>query len=105
MKVPRNERFTGELRSQREESNLDPWQRAGLGSRLREVREDVYGEFGAQFLADALGIPLQTWLNYEAGVLAPGAIVLQLQVITGVTAGWLLDGDGKKYDRRVASAF
>ena len=84
---------------------MDTCRKTGLASRLREVREDLYGEFGAQFLADALELPLQTWLNYEAGVVVPGHVILHVQVVTGVTAQWLLNGDGKKYDRRVASAF
>ena len=30
---------------------------ADLAHRVREVREDLYGEYGAQFLADALELP------------------------------------------------
>ena len=101
----RNARFTDELRPQREESNLDTSRETGLASRLRDVREDLYGEFGAQFLADALELPLQTWLNYEAGVVVPGHVKLRVQVVTRVTARWPANGEGKKYDRRVPSAF
>ena len=30
-----------------------------LAKRLRDIREDLYGEHGSQFMADALGVPLQ----------------------------------------------
>src|SRR5262249_16063640 len=71
--------------------------RAGLAARLRELREDMYGEFGSQFLADALEIPVQTWLNYESGVVAPAHVVLQLLVLARVNADWLLTWIGEKY--------
>ena len=38
-----------------------------LAERLREIREDLSVEDGTQLFADALEIPLQTWLNYESG--------------------------------------
>ena len=79
-------------------NDLKHRQRVELGERLREVREDLYGQDGSRFLADALGIPMQTWLNYEAGVTVPAEIVLQLQVLASVNAGWLLTGDEEKYD-------
>jgi hypothetical protein len=70
-----------------------------LAERLREVRDDMYGEHGGQFLADALGIPLETWLNYESGVVVPAYPVLQLIEVTRVSPHWLLTGQGEKYDR------
>ena len=42
-----------------------------LAGRLREIREDLYGEHGAQFLADALKVRVETWLNYESGSQRP----------------------------------
>jgi hypothetical protein len=74
--------------------------RAGLAQRLREIREDLYGEYGSQFLADALEIPLQTWLNYESGVVMPADIVLQLLVTARVNPYWLLTGQGEMYAQR-----
>ena len=56
-------------------------QQLDLADRLREIREDLYGEYGGQCLADALKIPLQTWLGYESGVVVPVKIVLQLMVM------------------------
>ena len=73
--------------------------RLDLADRLREVREDFYGEHGAQFIADALEIPLQTWLNYESGVVMPDVLVLKLLVLTHVEPRWLLNGEGEKYRR------
>ena len=65
--------------------------------RLREVRQDIYGEAGSQALANALEIPLETWMNYEAGVVMPGEVLLKFQVLTSVTPSWLLIGEGEKY--------
>jgi predicted transcriptional regulator len=70
-----------------------------LAARLREVREDMYGEHGAQFMADALGISLRTWTNYEAGVVMPAKVILQLIDTMNVNPRWLLSGSGEKYDR------
>jgi hypothetical protein len=69
-----------------------------LAERLREVREDLYGEHGGQFLADAMGISRRTWLNYESGVVVPARVVLQLIVTARVNPLWLLTGQGEKYD-------
>ncbi len=70
----------------------------GLAERLREVRKDLYGEPGVQFLADALEIPPQTWLNYEAAVTMPADVVLKLIVTVRVNPNCLLTGHGEKYD-------
>jgi Bacteriophage CI repressor helix-turn-helix domain len=75
-------------------------QQADLAQRVREVREDLYGEHGTQFLADALGLPLRTWVNYERGVTIPAEIILKLIVATGVSPQWLLTGQGPKYPAR-----
>jgi hypothetical protein len=70
-----------------------------LAARFREVREDLYGEHGAQFLADDLGVSLQTWTNYESCIVMPAKIVLNLIVTMNVNPGWLLSGKGEKYGR------
>jgi hypothetical protein len=59
----------------------------------------MYGEHGAQFMADALGIALRPWMNYEAGVVMPAKIVLQVIDTMHVNPSWLLTGRGEKYDR------
>jgi hypothetical protein len=75
-------------------------QQADLAQRVREVREDLYGKHGAQFLADALELPVRTWLNYEHGVTIPAEIILKLIDATGVSPHWLLTGQGPKYPDR-----
>jgi transcriptional regulator with XRE-family HTH domain len=80
-------------------ANVSCWDRVILAERLRAIREDLYGEQGGQFLADDLGIPLRTWLNYECGVAMPAHDVLQLIVLVGINPNWLLTGQGEKYDR------
>jgi hypothetical protein len=97
--TPRNTRFNDDSRLDYKAKSADPRYSAELGNRLREIREDLYGTFGAELLAKALDIPTRTWLNYEAGVVVPALIVLRLQVLSGVSAQWLLDGEGEKYDR------
>jgi len=69
-----------------------------LAQRVREVREDMYGEYGAQFLADTLDLPLRTWANYERGVVIPAVVILKLIEVTRVNHWWLLTGRGPKYD-------
>ena len=78
-------------------------QQADLAHRVREIREDLYGEYGAQFLADALGLPLRTWANYERGVTIPAVCILKLIDATGVSPHWLLTGRGPKYPGRPSS--
>jgi hypothetical protein len=73
-------------------------QQAGLAHRVREVREDFCGAQGAQFLADELGLPLGTWLNYERGVTIPAEVILLLIERTGISPPWLLTGRGPKYE-------
>jgi len=73
---------------------------ADLAGRLREIREDLYRDHGGQFLADALEIPLQTWLNYESGIMVPAYVVLRLIEVACVDPHWLLTGDGEKYNQR-----
>jgi hypothetical protein len=71
-----------------------------LALRLREIREDLYGEYGAQFLADALKIRLETWLNYESGVTMPAHVLLKLIDIARINFQWLLTGQGDPHDDR-----
>ena len=71
-----------------------------LALRLREIREDLYGEHGAPLLADALQIRVRTWLNYESGVAMPGHVVLRLIDVARVNPHWLLTGQGERHDDR-----
>jgi hypothetical protein len=65
--------------------NSNRQQQPELAERIREIREDLCGEHGAQFLADALKLRVETWLNYESGVTAPAHVVLKLIDIARVT--------------------
>jgi hypothetical protein len=42
-----------------------------LATRLRQLREELYGGDGTWALAEAIGIPEATWANYERGVTLP----------------------------------
>jgi hypothetical protein len=72
----------------------------GLADRVREVREDLYGPFGSHFLADALGIPRETWINYENGLTIPAGVILRLTHLSGASHSWLITGEGTKYPER-----
>jgi len=68
-----------------------------LGRRLREIRIERYGTLGEASLADELGLPVQTWRNYESGVTIPGAQLLEFIELTGTNPAWLLRGSGERY--------
>ena len=68
-----------------------------LARRLRMLRKELYGADGIPALAESLGIPDQTWSNYESGVALPGPILLALIEQTGVNPHWLLTGQGERY--------
>jgi hypothetical protein len=71
--------------------------KTAVGHRLRVVRHEKYGPIGAPLLAMTLGLPLRTWLNYEAGVTIPGEVLLRFIEAAQVDAHWLLTGEGPKY--------
>jgi hypothetical protein len=77
-----------------------PWSgdgNAALARRIREVRNDLYGENGGPHLAEALNLPIHTWMNYESGVIIPALVVLRFINVCGVSPGWLLTGEGKRF--------
>ncbi len=71
--------------------------RAGFASRVREVRNRLYGEHGAPVLAESLNIPARTWLNYEMGVTMPAQVLLLFLEVTGAEPRWLLRGKGERF--------
>ncbi len=75
--------------------------RMELAARLREIRTNQFGhsETAVTILADQLGIPEQTWMNFEDGVTMPAEILLHLLTLTGVNSHWLLTGTGDRYAR------
>ena len=72
-------------------------QSPAFGGRLREIRAERFGEHGRAEVARRLGLPCQTWSNYEEGVVIPGQLLLGFLVITGAEPYWLLCGEGPKY--------
>jgi hypothetical protein len=77
-----------------------------LAGRIRQIRLELFGPYGSPALADALGIPNQTLLNYESGVALPAHTVLALIEQTGVNPHWLLTGESDRYmGRRYGDRF
>lgn len=68
-----------------------------LTQRVREVREDLYGEHGGPLLAASLGLPYRTWFNYELGSTIPAEVILRFIVATGASPHWLLTGEGPRF--------
>jgi hypothetical protein len=71
--------------------------RLKFSQRVQEIRLISYGQEGVPALAKELGLPWQTWQNYEAGATMPGVVLLKFIEVTGVSPGWLLTGDGPKF--------
>src|SRR3954469_22420894 len=73
--------------------------KAQISSRLREVRQELFGEHGGPELARRLNLPARTWYNYETGVTVPAEVLLGFIEQTGANPTWLLTGEGPKYHR------
>ncbi len=71
--------------------------KAQISSRLREVRQELFGEHGGPELARRLNLPARTWYNYETGVTVPAEVLLSFIDQTGTNPVWLLAGQGPKY--------
>lgn len=78
--------------------------KASVSRRLREVRQDLFGEHGGPELARRLGLPARTWYNYETGVTVPAEVLLAFIDQTGANPSWLLSGAGPKFNQRFDSA-
>ena len=78
------------------------WQalKSGLAQRIREIRQELYGEHGGPLLAEALELPFRTWHNYEAGCTIPAHSILRFIEVTEANPHWLLTGEGEKYTAR-----
>ncbi len=70
---------------------------SGLAFRVREIRQEMFGEHGGPLLAGQLGIPFRTWVEYEAGRTIPALTILRLVELTHVNSRWLQSGRGDKY--------
>lgn len=71
--------------------------KASLSRRLREIRQELFGEHGGPELARRLELPARTWYNYETGVTVPAEILLGFIDQTRASPIWLLSGEGAKY--------
>ena len=68
--------------------------KASLSRRLREIRQELFGEHGGPELARRLNLPARTWYNYETGVTVPAEVLLGFIDQTGANPIWLLSGEG-----------
>ena len=73
--------------------------KASLSRRLREIRQEQFGEHGGPELARRLNLPARTWYNYETGVTVPAEVLLGFIDQTGAHPLWLLSGEGSRYSR------
>jgi transcriptional regulator with XRE-family HTH domain len=71
--------------------------KASLSRRLREIRQELFGDHGGPELARRLGLPARTWYNYETGVTVPAEILLAFIEATGSDPLWLLNGEGHRF--------
>ena len=84
-------------RKKTEKSRVDIKQM--ISNRLRELRQERFGEHGGPELSRRLGLPARTWYNYETGVTVPAEVLLSFIDQTGANALWLFSGHGPKYSR------
>jgi hypothetical protein len=73
--------------------------KASISRRLRDVRQELFGEHGGPELARRLSLPARTWYNYETGVTVPAEVLLAFIDQTSANPVWLLSGDGERYRR------
>ncbi len=71
--------------------------KASLSRRMREIRQEQFGDHGGPELARRLSLPARTWYNYETGVTVPAEVMLAFIDQTGANPLWLLTGEGAKY--------
>ncbi len=81
------------------ETRQSDWQtlKSDLAYRVREIREELYGQHGGPLLAEKLRLPFRTWMNYEGGCTIPAQVILRFMEITGAHPYWLLCGEGERY--------
>lgn len=78
--------------------------KAQIAGRLREIRQELFGEHGGPELARRLNLPARTWYNYETGVTVPAEVLLTFIDQTGANPEWLLTGEGQKYQRGITDS-
>lgn len=73
--------------------------KTSISRRLREIRQELFGEHGGPEMARRLGLPARTWYNYESGVTVPAEVLLSFIDQTSANPVWLFSGVGPKYLR------
>ncbi|MDR3618519.1 MAG: S24 family peptidase [Paludisphaera borealis] len=73
--------------------------KASLSRRLREIRQELFGDHGGPELARRLSLPARTWYNYETGVTVPAEVLLAFIEQTGANPMYLISGDGPRYSQ------
>jgi len=73
--------------------------KASLSRRLREIRQELFGDHGGPELARRLNLPARTWYNYETGVTVPAEVLLSFIEQTGANPMYLISGEGARYRR------
>ena len=73
--------------------------KAVVSGRLRDIRQELFGEHGGPELARLLGLPARTWYNYETGVTVPAEVLLSFIELTGTNPFWLHSGEGPRFRR------
>ena len=68
-----------------------------LAHRVRIIREELFGENGGPLLAQQIGVPYRTWMNYEDGCTIPAHAILRFIEVTDADPHWLLTGEGEPY--------
>ena len=76
--------------------------KASLSRRLREIRQELFGNRGGPELARRLKLPARSWYGYETGVTIPAEVLLTFINQTDANPLFLLSGEGPKYRRRHA---
>ena len=57
-----------------------------LARRIREIRLELFGEYGGPMLSEALELPFRTWHNYESGCTIPAQSILRFIEVTECTS-------------------
>jgi hypothetical protein len=70
-----------------------------LSRRLREIRQELFGDHGGPELARRLNLPARTWYNYETGVTVPAEVLLRFVELTGANPIFLFTGEGPRFRR------
>ena len=70
--------------------------KASLSRRLREIRQELFGDHGGPELARRLNLPARTWYNYETGVTVPAEVLLGFIEQTGANPMYLISGEGPR---------